>query len=361
MLSSHNRTLLNILLVVAALLSLSWYFSDIFFYFVISFVLTAILRTPTNYISQAYIMGYKVPRALAILIAFLILIAIITLFVLLFIPLISNQIEIISTIDYENLFIKLSYPISYIETLLFEKGLITQKGLSFNLRDYLEGLLNENSLKSLINSVLSTTGNVFIGSIAVVFITFFLLYEKGILRKNLIRFIPNKYFEVSISALYKVERLLSNYLLGLLIQMLSIFTIASIGLKIVNIDYAITIAIFAALANLIPYLGPILGASFGIIVSLSSELASGSDQYLLVFLKVGIVFLIVQVMDNLILQPIIFSKSVKAHPLEIFLVVFIGAALGGAAGMIFAIPTYTIVRVSAREFYLGYKQYRIFH
>lgn len=356
-----NRIFIHFLLILLAILLASWYFSDIFSYFVISFVLTAILRTPTNYISQAYLMGYKVPRILAILLAFLIFVAIIALFVVLFIPLISNQVEVISAIDYERLLLKVSTPLSYIKTFLAEKGLALPEGVSLNIQDYLTGLLSENFLKNFINSVLSTTGNVFVGSIAVTFISFFLLYEKGILRKNLIRFVPNKYFEVSISAFYKVEKLLSNYLLGLLMQMLSIFTIASIGLKIAGIDYAITIAIFAALANLIPYLGPILGASFGLIVSLSTELALGSGEYLIVLLKVGIVFLIVQLMDNLIFQPVIFSKSVKAHPLEIFLIVFIGATVGGAVGMILAIPTYTILRVSIREFYLGYKQYRIFH
>lgn len=360
MLLAQNRTLLNFLLFTGGLITAFWYFSDIFSYFVIAFVLTAILRTPTNSISQTYFWGYKVPRPLAILVAFLIFVAIISLFVILFIPLISDQIEVISQINYGQLLNKISEPILSAEQFLFDKGILAQKGISFNLRDYANELLTQNSLKSVVNSVLSTTGNVFVGSIAVIFITFFLLYEKGILRKNLIRFIPNQYFEVSISALYKVERLLSNYLLGLLIQMLSIFTIAAIGLKIAGIDYAITIAIFAALANLIPYVGPILGASFGLAVSLSSALAYGSGEYLLVLLKVGVVFLTIQLMDNLILQPVIFSKSVKAHPLEIFLVVFIGANLGGAVGMILAIPTYTILRVSARELYLGYKQYRIF-
>ncbi|MGF1534559.1 MAG: AI-2E family transporter [Bernardetiaceae bacterium] len=355
-----KHPLLQILLPLTAFLGLAWYFSDIFAYFLIAFVLTAILRTPTNYINQNYIFGYKIPRLLAILIAFAILVLIIALFIILFIPLVRDQINVISTIDYDELFAQLSQPITRIENFLFERGLILQKGFSFNLRDYLTDFFGENSLKQIINQVLSTTGNVFVGSIAVIFITFFLLYEKGILRKRLIALTPNKYFEVSITAFYKIERLLSNYLLGLLLQMLSIFTIAAIGLKIVGIDYAITIAIFAALANLIPYVGPILGASFGIMVSLSTEFAFRSEQYLLVLVKVGIVFLVVQLVDNLILQPVIFSKSVKAHPLEIFLVVFIGAAIGGAVGMILAIPTYTIGRVSVHEFYVGYKQYRVF-
>jgi len=60
------------------------------------------------------------------------------------------------------------------------------------------------------------------------------------------------------------------------------------------------------------------------------------------------------------LQPLIFSKSVKAHPVEIFIIIFAGASLGGILGMILAIPTYTVLRVSIMELLSGYKQYNVF-
>jgi predicted PurR-regulated permease PerM len=72
------------------------------------------------------------------------------------------------------------------------------------------------------------------------------------------------------------------------------------------------------------------------------------------------VVLIVQATDNVLFQPLIFSSSVKAHPLEIFVVIFAGAKIAGVIGMIFAIPVYTIFRVFILEFYKGYKSYRIF-
>ena len=84
-----------------------------------------------------------------------------------------------------------------------------------------------------------------------------------------------------------------------------------------------------------------------------------NEVYLFLF-KVLTVFSIVQVSDNVILQPFIFSKSVKAHPLEIFVIIFVGAKIAGVLGMIFAIPVYTIFRVSIKEFYKGYREYRIF-
>jgi predicted PurR-regulated permease PerM len=110
----------------------------------------------------------------------------------------------------------------------------------------------------------------------------------------------------------------------------------------------------------IPYLGPILGAAFGIIVSISTNNYAGPNEILFMIFKILIVFAIVQLNDNLVFQPLIFSKSVKAHPLEIFIIIFVGATLGGIIGMIAAIPVYTIVRVSFTEFSQGFKQYQIF-
>ena len=108
--------------------------------------------------------------------------------------------------------------------------------------------------------------------------------------------------------------------------------------------------------NIIPFLGPLLGALFGIVVGISVM----ADATIVTVASIVAVFVTVQVTDNLFLQPMIFSRSVKAHPLEIFLIVFVGATLAGAAGMIMAIPTYTIVKISVTEFLMGYKQYRVF-
>jgi predicted PurR-regulated permease PerM len=195
---------------------------------------------------------------------------------------------------------------------------------------------------------------------AVGFITFFLLLENGLLRRNLLNLIPNAYFELSVATFTKVEKLLSNYLFGLLIQMLFIFSLASLGLTLAGVEYALTIALFAAVANLIPYAGPILGSLFGIIVGISTVTFSNDAEYTYFLFKILSVFALVQLTDNVVLQPMIFSKTVKAHPLEIFVIIFVGAKIAGILGMIFAIPVYTIFRVSVLEFFRGYKSYRIF-
>lgn len=341
---------------------LGWYFSDISLYFMFSLVLAAALRPLTNKINNLYVMGRHIPRVFAIILSFLAVILVATLLVLLFLPLLRTQIELLTDLDITYLYDQIQRPIDNLEAILIQLNLIN------NEPGYLIGLVKENLISSLnevniqgfINRVISTTSTFFISILAVGFITFFLLLENGLLRRNLLNFIPNKYFELSVATFHKVEHLLSNYLLGLLIQISVIFSIASIGLTIAGVEYAMTIAVFAAVANLIPYAGPLLGAIFGVLVGLSTgEFSAASEVYFFLF-KLLAVFSVVQLSDNVVLQPFIFSKSVKAHPLEIFVIIFVGAKIAGVLGMIFAIPVYTIFRVSIQEFYKGYREYRIF-
>lgn len=363
----RNSDFMRLFVVLFVIGLTGWYFFDIVSYVIVSVVIAAILKTPTNYITQTQFYGVRIPRIVAILISFAILFALIALFVYLFIPLISNQIQVITALDFENLVNKVMVPIQSIDEFLNSNKIISEERfLQDQAKEALTGLIDERTittfLSGFLNSLLSLTGNIFVGLLAVLFITFFLLYEKGIYRKYFISLIPNRYFEVSIAAVSKIEKLLSNYLLGLLLQMLSIFSIAAFGLLVGGVEYAVTIAVFAALANLIPFLGSFLGATFGLLVAISTNAGlSESQDYLILIVKILTVFGVVQLTDNLFLQPIIFSKSVKAHPLEIFLIVFVGANIAGPLGMVAAIPAYTIFRVSFSEFYRGYRQYQVFH
>src|SRR5690606_14562426 len=106
----------------------------------------------------------------------------------------------------------------------------------------------------------------------------------------------------------------------------------------------------------IPYVGPIIGATFGVFVTISSNLEMDFyTQLLPLLVKVIGVFLFMQMTDNFILQPFIFSNSVLAHPLEIFLVILMGAKINGIMGMVLAIPAYTVIRLLARVFLSEFK------
>ena len=343
---------------------LGWVFTDIYIYVIISIIIAAILRPINKYFNRNRIMGIKFPKAMSAFMAFVVLGLLILVFSMIFTPLITEQIQVLSRIDYSSLLDKLALPVARVEQFLISNNVILRdKGfLDKEISDAIVSMIRELNFSTIFNSIITYTGNIFVGLLAVSFITFFLLVDFGLFRKKIIAIIPNKYFEVSISALTKIEHLLSNYLVGLIIQMTTIFSMVTIGLSIFSIEYAMTIALFAAIANLIPYLGPLLGASFAIIITMvqaGPELET-LNSILVLLLKIGSVFAVVQVTDNILVQPLIFSKSVKAHPLEIFVIIFAAATLAGVVGMILAIPVYTILRVSVNELSSGYKQYRIF-
>lgn len=357
-----QRFFLYLILFICAFLLFGWYFSNITLYLILSLIFASLLRPLTNRLNDFHLIGQHIPRWFAIVISYAAIVLLVFLLSLMFLPLINNQLIILSEMDLEGIYLQAQKPVGKMESFLLRYQLLeNQPGTLFEeLKTSLIGFIKTFDFGGFISGFINVTSSLLVGMMAVAFITFFLLLENGLLRRNLLNLIPNAYFELSVATFTKVEKLLSNYLFGLLIQILFIFSIASLGLTIVQVEYALTIALFAAIANLIPYAGPILGTTFGIIVGISTGTFNSDAEYTYFLIKLLSVFSIVQLTDNVILQPTIFSKSVKAHPLEIFVVIFAGAKIAGIIGMIFAIPVYTIFRVSVMEFYKGYKSYRIF-
>jgi predicted PurR-regulated permease PerM len=135
----------------------------------------------------------------------------------------------------------------------------------------------------------------------------------------------------------------------------------TIGLLIVGIrfDLAITIGFFCGLFNIVPYVGPLLGGAFGLLLGVSNYIELDFYATVLpILIKMAIVFSIVQILDNNVLQPLIFSNSVNAHPIEIFLVIVIAGNFAGVIGMIFAVPGYTLLRILARQFFSNFRVVR---
>lgn len=205
-------------------------------------------------------------------------------------------------------------------------------------------------------SIISLAGNLLIGIFSIIFITFFFLRDNDILTNFIVLILPNIYEARIREAVEDITEMLSRYFTGILIQISLITIFVSIGLSILGVKNALLIAIFAALINVIPYLGPLIGAAFGVLITISSNLdLSFYSEMLPLIGKVVFVFGCMQMLDNFLLQPFIFSNSVKAHPLEIFLIILVGAQLAGIPGMILAIPTYTVVRVIAKIFLSKYR------
>ena len=135
----------------------------------------------------------------------------------------------------------------------------------------------------------------------------------------------------------------------------------TIGLTIVGLEFnhAVVIGLFCGLFNVIPYLGPWMGAALGLLMGAALHINVDFMSETLPMLGwMTLVFGSVQIIDNVLFQPLIYSSSVKAHPLEIFLVILAAGSMAGIVGMILAIPFYTILRVIAKEFFDNMKLVR---
>ncbi len=164
-------------------------------------------------------------------------------------------------------------------------------------------------------------------------------------------FVNDKNEERTHQILNKINRMLTRYFTGILIEVSSMMILISLGAWAVGLKNAILIGFIGGLMNLIPYIGPLIGASIATVLVTMTNIYLGIDHTAGLIGGILLVFLIANMIDNFLLQPIIYSNSVNAHPIEIFIVIIMGGTLGGPLGMIIAIPTYTIIRITVKEFF----------
>ncbi|WP_025743159.1 AI-2E family transporter [Aquimarina pacifica] len=211
-------------------------------------------------------------------------------------------------------------------------------------------------IPNAINSFLSGFGAVLIGLFSVLFISFFLLKDSLLLENSLLVFAKKEDENKFMRAFTKIKDLLSRYFVGLLLQVIILFTLYTILLLIFGVNNAIAVALIAAIFNLIPYVGPLFGGILVLILATTSNLGFDFQAVILpklTYILIG--YLIIQLIDNFLNQPLIFGNSVKSHPLEIFLAILIFGLLFGIGGLIVAVPSYTAIKVIAQEFLSEYK------
>ena len=195
-----------------------------------------------------------------------------------------------------------------------------------------------------------------IGIFAVLFIAFFLLKDGFLFSRIVFTITPEAHIEKIKNILEHSHNLLRRYFIGLMVQSLIMATMVGISLSLLGVQNALLIGLFAGLVNIIPYLGPWLGAAIGVLIALSTSIQLDfQTEVIPLLVRVLLVFVVAQQIDGFVVQPLVLGNSVKAHPLEIFIVVLMAGTIGGITGMVVAIPVYTILRVVAKEFLSEFK------
>jgi predicted PurR-regulated permease PerM len=229
------------------------------------------------------------------------------------------------------------------------------------LFDNLKDLFSFSKVTGLVGSVASILIDILVGLFSVMFISFFFLKDDTLFERIICAFVPDKH-EVEVGkTINEIKQLLSRYFVGLLMEIIGVTLVDFLGLWLIAqlpISYAITIAFIAGLLNIIPYVGPIIGEVIGVLLGIIIKLGIGvgicSNVWIFALVILAIM-LTTQLLDNFVYQPIIYSTSIKAHPLEIFIVFLLAGHFGGVVGMLVAIPTYTVIRVIAIRFFYRFK------
>lgn len=330
---------INLALLLAGFVVLAYllsYFSTLVVYAVVAVIISYLLDPLVSRIQAA-----GIDRTLGIVLTLSAVILIIVWISTNILPVvISEMIELASQLSIQNI----KEITQKIEQQLIERfAFLPQHFLSSNITSALQGVVNLGKLQSVLGNIIDIFTNIFWAALVIPFATFFFLKDGTKIRRDILRLVPNRYFETTLGLIDKIETRLGIYFRSVMLQSLIVALASWLGLAIVGLNNALSVGIAIGLANTIPYFGPIIGYILSIIVSII-EIGDFS-----LVLPCIIAIALVQMLDTLILQPTIFSHSANMHPAAILFIIMIGAQLGGILGMLFAIPVATVIRITINQ------------
>jgi len=336
------RIILILLIVLYVLYKVIPSLSNLIILLIASILLAYILEPPVAYLERK-----NIPRTVSILIIYAVIAFLLILGINYVFPIITNEISSL-TQKIENqqletvmtdiqIFLKANFPFIDFEKLdIFEK-----------FQEFLG-----NALTTFLNFLVSFI-SVFTTMIVLPVTTFLFLKDSRNIIHNFISIIPNRYFEFTLDLIHKINLQIGAYIRGVLTDALIIGILSIIGLAIINAKYFVIVGAIAGLCNIIPYFGPVAGAIPAIVISI---MESGS------FSKVPsiiLVFVIVQLIDNVIVQPVVYGRRVNIHPLTVIFAILAGGKLWGIFGMLISIPFVATFKESIKQIIWGVKHYRL--
>jgi predicted PurR-regulated permease PerM len=181
------------------------------------------------------------------------------------------------------------------------------------------------------------------------FITFFLMAEGPQLLQGALDFCPSRYIEMVLGIVCEIEESLGNYVRGILLEAVAVGGLTFVGLAALGVNYSVYLGLLVAVANLVPYAGPVVGAlSAGVVAAI--QFKSGNAV-----LSVVLLFVAVKFIDDWVFQPVILKRAVEMHPVLILFSLMAGASLDGFVGVVFAVPVACVAKVCVE---IGWDWYR---
>ena len=353
-----NTTLRNILIIIgiAVLVYLSWYFRNIFMYILIAGVISLIGRPIVDLLNRIRIWKFKFPKFLSSLITLVLLYGLLALFFVVFIPIISKQLDALSGFDAGSLVQGLRDQLDRLETFIRKiyRDMPADRSLYDIVVTAVTDVLNPVSISDFAGNIMTLVKKFVVALVAITFLAFFFLKDEGLFKETIMVIVPDQYESRIRNVLHSIKTLLIRYFIGIIIQSTIVLINITIGMTIVGFPFqqALVMGLLIGVFNVIPYVGPWLGGSITVLMGMATAVTTaGYPAIWLLILYMVIVIACTQAIDNNLIQPLVYSRSVNAHPIEIFLVILAVGSFAGVGGMIIAVPSYTALRVFAREFF----------
>ncbi|MEG1664250.1 MAG: AI-2E family transporter [Mucinivorans sp.] len=330
---------------------LVWYFSTIVLYILASVVFAIIGKPIVRLVNKLHIGSWYAPMWLSALVALLCLMVIVTLLVSSWLPVVVDKLHYIRDFDPDKINQVLGGPMSSLEKIINDNFPSVEFSFREAFASRMEPLLHSEFIQSTLSSITNLIVEISMAIFSICFITFFFLKDDKLFVESVTVLFPSKYEQNITRAISSTTNLLIRYFVGICIESLIKIVFITVPLYFIGFDLstALIIGLISAVLNVIPYVGPILGAIFGFAIAALAPVTEVTLGEM--FIEMGIVFAVFQLFDNMILQPYIYASSVKAHPLEIFIVILMAGYIAGITGMLLAIPAYTVLRVFAKEFF----------
>lgn len=346
---------------LAIILALCWLFRSILAYILIAVVVSLIAKPLMVFLQKIRIKGKKAPDWLLAAFSIVIVLGVLVSFITSVIPILSGIVKEISVANIETAAKGIAAPLAEIN--IFLRNMFPQLGEEFRLEvtilNELQNVFSVSMFSSVLGSAASILTSLAIGLFSVVFIGFFFIKDDGLFTEIVCALVPDRHEKTTEKAISDIGHLLSRYFIGVIVEIIGVALVNFLGLYFVarlGFHASIGIAVMTGILNVIPYVGPFIGIALGTVLGLLLKYTSmtpiGLDVNFWVFTAILIAILyFTQMVDNFLYQPLIYSTSIKAKPLEIFIVLLIVGTIGGPLAMIVAIPCYTVVRVIAFRFF----------
>ena len=350
-----------VIAICGAVLFLAWFFGSVLTNILIAAILSLIGKPVMKLLTSIKVGKYKVGNSIAAVITLLVLASVLTSLIVFIVPLFGKIVAEMGSIDFEALKLKLAVPLMKYNILLHHMFPSMDPSITLEslIISQIKDVFSFSVFTDTFSSITSFLINFVVSAFTITFVTFFFLKDSNMFSNMVLIFVPVKYEENTKRALDSINSLLVRYFTGISIEMLFITILNTIGLCWIgglSFQLAVVLAFLSGVLNVIPYIGPVVAGAFGTLMGIISMYGVMGDAVLGVLMfKFIAIFVVTHIIDVFIFQPSIYSNSVKAHPLEIFLVILLAGNIAGIIGMLVAIPAYTVLRVFAKEFFSNFK------